>query len=180
MGSEEERKKFVGQVRKACRIARRLRELGARPHGVVRIDSACGVADWTKDSEANQQRIAQTFSAACDVAEEFGERLAAEGGLGDAVHVVDETTGRVVSGGHAALAILDALPGGWLLRPWAGLPPTAAAADVVYRVAVRHRDRLAWLMGMRDDVSCPIRPAAHPGTLPDALPTAEDRAARQT
>jgi len=108
------------------------------------------------------------------------ERLAAEGGLGDAVHVVDETTGRVVSGGHAALAILDALPGGWLLRPWAGLPPTAAAADVVYRVAVRHRDRLAWLMGMRDDVSCPIRPAAHPGTLPDALPTAEDRAARQT
>jgi sugar phosphate isomerase/epimerase len=79
MGSEEERQRFVGQVRKACRIARKLRDLGARPHGVVRIDSACGVADWTKDSEANQQRIAQTFTAACDVAEEFGERLAAEG-----------------------------------------------------------------------------------------------------
>ena len=56
MGSEEERKRFVGQVRKACRIARRLRELGARPYGVVRIDSACGVADWAKDPEANQQR----------------------------------------------------------------------------------------------------------------------------
>jgi sugar phosphate isomerase/epimerase len=79
MGSEEERKQFVGQVRKACRIARRLRELGARPYGVVRIDSACGVADWAKDAAANQQRIAQTFSEACDVAEEFGERLAAEG-----------------------------------------------------------------------------------------------------
>ena len=79
MGSEEERKRFVGQVRKACRIARKLRELGARPYGVVRIDSACGVADWAKDAEANQQRIAQTFSEACDVAEEFGERLAAEG-----------------------------------------------------------------------------------------------------
>jgi sugar phosphate isomerase/epimerase len=79
IGSEEERKRFVGQVRKACRIARRLRDLGARPYGVVRIDSACGVADWTKDAEANQQRIAQTFSEACDVAEEFGERLAAEG-----------------------------------------------------------------------------------------------------
>jgi sugar phosphate isomerase/epimerase len=79
MGSEEERKRFVGQVRKACRIARRLRDLGARPYGVVRIDSACGVADWTKDAEANQARIAQTFSEACDVAEEFGERLAAEG-----------------------------------------------------------------------------------------------------
>jgi sugar phosphate isomerase/epimerase len=79
MGSEEERKRFVGQVRKACRIARKLRELGARPHGVVRIDSACGVADWAKDAQANQQRIAQTFSESCDVADEFGERLAAEG-----------------------------------------------------------------------------------------------------
>jgi sugar phosphate isomerase/epimerase len=79
MGSEEERKGFVGQVRKACRIARRLRDLGARPYGVVRIDSACGVADWTKDAETSQQKIARTFSEACDVAEEFGERLAAEG-----------------------------------------------------------------------------------------------------
>jgi predicted DCC family thiol-disulfide oxidoreductase YuxK len=88
------------------------------------------------------------------------EQLAAAGHLADAVHVVDEATGRVVSGGHAALAILDALPGGWLLRPWAALPPTGAAADVVYRVAARHRDRLAWLVGLRDEVSCPVRPAA--------------------
>ena len=79
MGSEEERKRFVGQVRKACRIARKLRELGVRPYGVVRIDSACGVADWAQDPEANQGKIAQTFSEACDVAEDFGERLAAEG-----------------------------------------------------------------------------------------------------
>jgi predicted DCC family thiol-disulfide oxidoreductase YuxK len=91
------------------------------------------------------------------------ERLAAEGHLPDAIHVVDESTGRVVSGGHAALAILDGLPGGWLLRPWAALAPTAVAADVVYRVAARHRDRLAWLMGMRDEVSCPVRPSAQPG-----------------
>ena len=88
------------------------------------------------------------------------ERLAVEGHLGDAIHVVDESTGRVVTGGHAALAILDALPGGWLLRPWATLAPTAAAADVVYRVAARHRDRVAWLMGLRDEVSCPVRSAA--------------------
>src|SRR5512133_3558313 len=37
MGSTEDREKFVGQVRKGCRIAQRLRELGARPDGVVRI-----------------------------------------------------------------------------------------------------------------------------------------------
>ena len=79
MGSEAERKQFVGQVRKACRIARKLRELGVRPYGVVRIDSASGVADWTKDPEASQAKIARTFNEACDVAEDFGERLAAEG-----------------------------------------------------------------------------------------------------
>jgi hypothetical protein len=79
MGSDEERKRFVGQVRKACRIARKLRELGVRPDGVVRIDSACAVVDWAKDAEANQRRIVQTFTEACDVAEDFGERLAAEG-----------------------------------------------------------------------------------------------------
>jgi hypothetical protein len=79
IGSEEDRKRFVGQVRKACRIARKLRELGVRPYGVVRIDSACGVGDWATDAEANQRRIVQTFDKACDVAEGFGERLAAEG-----------------------------------------------------------------------------------------------------
>ncbi len=70
---------FVGQVKKACRIARRLRELGARPHGVVRIDSACGPGDWAKDADGNQKTIAETFTEACKVAEDHGERLAAEG-----------------------------------------------------------------------------------------------------
>ena len=79
MGSEEDRKRFVEQVRKACRIASKLREIGVRPYGVVRIDSACGVEDWTKDAEANQRRIVETFTEACKVAEGFGERLAAEG-----------------------------------------------------------------------------------------------------
>jgi sugar phosphate isomerase/epimerase len=79
IGSEEDAKRFVGQVRKACRIARKLRELGVRPNGVVRIDSASGVADWATDAEANQKKIVQTFSKACEVAEGFGERLAAEG-----------------------------------------------------------------------------------------------------
>ncbi len=79
MGSEQDRQAFVGQVRKACRIGQRLRELGTRPYGVVRIDSACGVADWAKDPEMNQATIARTFTEACTVAEDFGERLAAEG-----------------------------------------------------------------------------------------------------
>ncbi len=79
MGSEEDRKRFVEQVRKACAIAKGLRDLGVRPDGVVRIDSASSVSDWTQDAEANQRKIVETFKEACDVAESFGERLAAEG-----------------------------------------------------------------------------------------------------
>jgi len=79
MGSDEERAAFLTQVRKSCRIGRKLRDLGIRKSGIVRIDSAAGAADWAKDPEANTKRIAETFSQACDIAEDFGERLAAEG-----------------------------------------------------------------------------------------------------
>src|SRR3954468_21568576 len=79
MGSADDRQKFVEQVRKACRIAHKLRELGVRPYGIVRIDSAAGVTDWAQDPAGNTKLIAQTFSEAADVAEEYGERLAAEG-----------------------------------------------------------------------------------------------------
>lgn len=79
MGSDEERKRFVEQVKKGCRIAAKLREFGARPYGVVRIDTACSVSDWAKAPEENTKKIAETFKEACKVAEDFGERLAAEG-----------------------------------------------------------------------------------------------------
>src|SRR5438105_3187073 len=58
MGSESERKQFVEQVRKACRIASKLRGLGVRNYGIVRIDSAASPAEWTKDPQANQKKIA--------------------------------------------------------------------------------------------------------------------------
>ena len=79
MGSDEDRKNFVTQVRKACAIGKTLRDLGIRKFGVVRIDSASKPADWSKDPQGNTKRIADTFRRACDVAEDYGERLAAEG-----------------------------------------------------------------------------------------------------
>jgi sugar phosphate isomerase/epimerase len=79
MGDDSTQAQFLTQVRKACRIARTLRELGVRPYGVVRIDSACSPADWAQQPQASTRRIADTFRRACQVAEEFGERLAAEG-----------------------------------------------------------------------------------------------------
>ena len=73
------RTRFLGQVRKACRIASRLRELEVRPYGIVRIDSACSPTEWARDPEGNQQRIAETFKQAARIASDHGERLAAEG-----------------------------------------------------------------------------------------------------
>jgi len=75
----EGRKKFLIQVRKACGIGKRLRELGLRPFGCVRIDSATDVATWATDPEGHQKRIAETFRQACDIAADHGEVLAAEG-----------------------------------------------------------------------------------------------------
>ena len=94
MGDDGAREQFLTQVRKGCRIARTLRQLGIRPYGVVRIDSACSPSEWAANPAANTQRIADTFSKACDIAEEFEERLAAEGeicwgGMHSAHHMVE-------------------------------------------------------------------------------------------
>jgi Xylose isomerase-like TIM barrel len=79
MGSEEERRRFLDQVKKSCRIGGRLRDSGVREYGVIRIDSATGVEEWSKDPGANTKKIAATFREAGTIAESFGERLAAEG-----------------------------------------------------------------------------------------------------
>src|SRR6266508_3745265 len=44
MGDAAEREKFLTQVKKACRIARKLRDLKIRRSGIVRIDSAASAA----------------------------------------------------------------------------------------------------------------------------------------
>ena len=79
MGDDSTRARFLLQTRKACRIAQTLRQMGVRPHGVVRIDSACSPVEWAADPAASTRRIADTFRRACDIADEHGERLAAEG-----------------------------------------------------------------------------------------------------
>ncbi|MGH9385259.1 MAG: TIM barrel protein [Vicinamibacterales bacterium] len=79
MGSAEDRKNFVTQVRKACAIGRKLKDLGIRTYGVVRIDSASSPSEWARDPAGNTQKIAETFTEACEVAEDYGEALAAEG-----------------------------------------------------------------------------------------------------
>lgn len=79
MGDAAERARFLTQVRKACRIGQKLRDLKIRDYGIVRIDSAASPAEWAKDPGPGTRRIAQTFREAATIAESFGERLAAEG-----------------------------------------------------------------------------------------------------
>jgi sugar phosphate isomerase/epimerase len=79
MGPPEERQRFLDQVRKACAIGQKLRELGIRPTGGVRIDSSTGVEAWDKNPEGGTSLIASTFSEAADIAEDHGEYLVAEG-----------------------------------------------------------------------------------------------------
>ncbi|MEO9003750.1 MAG: TIM barrel protein [Ginsengibacter sp.] len=79
MGTKEERTRFVEVVRKASRFGSKLRELGIRPSGVIRIDSASNPDGWLEDPVNNTKLIAQTFREACDAANEFGEQLAPEG-----------------------------------------------------------------------------------------------------
>ena len=70
---------FLEAVRKGCRIARKLKEWGARPYGVVRIDTASGVADWAADPAGNTANAIETFKQAAAIASDHGEKLAAEG-----------------------------------------------------------------------------------------------------
>jgi sugar phosphate isomerase/epimerase len=79
MGSADERKRFVSQVRKAAAIGEQMRELGIRPTGGIRIDSSTSVGDWDKDPAGNTRIIAETFREAGKAAQDHGEFLVAEG-----------------------------------------------------------------------------------------------------
>ncbi|MDQ2712948.1 MAG: sugar phosphate isomerase/epimerase [Acidobacteriota bacterium] len=79
MGTEDERKRFLQQVEKACRIGNILRQNGIRRYGVIRIDSAASPSAWTQAPAESTKRIVETFRAGCEIAEAHGERLAAEG-----------------------------------------------------------------------------------------------------
>lgn len=79
LGTDADRKTFVEMVRKACNFGKVFREHGIRKYGVIRIDSASSPEDWSKDPKKNTQLVAETFRAACDVAADYDEQLAAEG-----------------------------------------------------------------------------------------------------
>jgi len=78
-GSTEDRKNFVLAIEKSVRIAKILNDHGVRQSGVLRIDSSGSVHDWSEDPAGNTKKIAETWREAGKIAEQAGERLAAEG-----------------------------------------------------------------------------------------------------
>ncbi len=86
--------------------------------------------------------------------------IAAVCALEDQLHVVDEA-GHVATGGDAALAILDALPGGWLLRPWAALAPLRRLVSLAYALVAGHRRQVGSWLGV--ELSCEVAPGASIG-----------------
>ncbi len=80
MGDDDQQRKFLFAIEKACRVAQVLNDHGVREYGIIRIDSAeFGVAKWKEDKKKNTARIADTFKKAAKIAQNYGERLAAEG-----------------------------------------------------------------------------------------------------
>lgn len=63
----------------------------------------------------------------------------------DTIHV-RRSDGRISAGGQAVLEILDALPLGWLFRPWAVLPGFGRALDAGYGAVARRRGTLSRLI----------------------------------
>lgn len=73
------RQAFLTSIRQSCRIMGRLRDLGVREGGVIRVDTSTDVASWADDPTGNTAIIAETMRMACDIAADHGEKLAAEG-----------------------------------------------------------------------------------------------------
>lgn len=80
MGDSESREKFLSAVKMACRIANVFEKHGVRKYGVIRIDSAeFGIEKWRADKTNNTKKIVETFKEAAKIAQDAGQRLAAEG-----------------------------------------------------------------------------------------------------
>jgi predicted DCC family thiol-disulfide oxidoreductase YuxK len=126
----------------------------------VLYDRDCGICGLTARALARWDRggrfsIVALQSAAASDDPRLAE-VAARYALADELHVVDPA-GRVASGGEAALAIIDALPGGCLLRPWAAFGPFRLVVSVGYRWVAGHRRQIGRWLGL--ELICPAERA---------------------
>jgi sugar phosphate isomerase/epimerase len=134
-----EPEKWLTQVRKACQISNWLDGTGIRTYGIVRIDTATEVAAWKAENPSQRfARLKKTIQAACEIASDYGQRLAAEGepswggmhSLTSFVRLIKEVNRPMLFGGQLDLAHLAnfmvgaadkndrVLPEGWKNEDW--------------------------------------------------------------
>jgi predicted DCC family thiol-disulfide oxidoreductase YuxK len=126
---------------------------------VVLFDRDCGLCQATVRQLTRWDRDGSLDFVALQAAASSGrlvlEHAAADYRLGDSLHVIDEASGATWVGGDAALAIVDALPGGWMLRPWRTLAPWRAVVDAGYDLVARNRHVLGHALGLHGP-SCEV------------------------
>ncbi|MBA2570232.1 MAG: DUF393 domain-containing protein [Chloroflexi bacterium] len=131
----------------------------------VLFDRDCGFCNWTVRQLRSLDRYGQLRYVPLQSAGTQTDRpelaeVCARHPLTDAVHVVS-ADGTVRSRGRAMLAILDVLPGGWLLRPWAKIPGVGSVADALYdRIAMRRGSLGRLVDADRGGSACVIDPDA--------------------
>lgn len=117
----------------------------------VLYDDDCGFCRWSVRQLRPMDRHARFEFIPLQHATDHSERpqlaeLARTRDLAASIHVV-RPDGAVRAGGGAMLEILDALPGGWLLRPWALLPGVEPIIDFGYRLVADRRNQVSALLG---------------------------------
>lgn len=134
----------------------------------VLFDRDCGFCNWTVRQLRSLDRNRRLRYVSLQSAASLPDRpdlamVAAMYPLAEAIHVV-RRDGTVQARGRAVLAILDELPGAWLLRPWARLPGVARLADALYDPLAGHRHALGRLVARSDPAACDVVPDS---SLPD-------------
>jgi predicted DCC family thiol-disulfide oxidoreductase YuxK len=116
----------------------------------VLYDDDCGFCRWSVSQLRPMDRHRRLEFIPLQHAADHPERselarLAGTTDLAASIHVV-RPDGETRAGGGAMLEILDALPGGWLLRPWALLPGVEHVVDFGYGIVADNRSRISeWL-----------------------------------
>lgn len=117
----------------------------------ILYDRDCGICGLTARTLRRWDRDSRFETMPLQVAAASGDPrlvdVAATHALADELHVVD-AAGRVATGGDAALAIVDALPGGWVLRPWSALAPFRSLVRAGYAAIARNRRAIGRWLGL--------------------------------
>ncbi len=136
------------------------------PDLTVLFDGDCGFCNWTVRQLRGLDRDRRLAYVSLQSASSIPHRpelaaVAATYPLAEAIHVV-RRDGTVEARGRAMLAILDALPGAWLLRPWTRMPGVSRLVDALYDPVAANRLALGRLVARGDPAVCDVAPSAVP------------------